>query len=200
MGGSRCVAVPLSCSGCCAPRTVPASRGRVADGQGLILPWFKHMGAWVHLQNLPADHCQISESAEPDSAATEGPSSLPASSRTPKRMPEYTAPPFPELPRNNWGPLSLQGHRLQLLPSSSISLRGQIQPSSSCMAPAAPGQPGLSPASLAPASRPECRGDREGPKEAGGKEGAGCMRQPDPRAAKEEHRGGGPGWTGEGGG
>lgn len=156
------------------------------------------MGAWVHLQSLPADRCQMSESTEPDSAATEGPSSPPTSSRTPKCMPEYTAPPFPELPRNNWGPLSLRGHRLQLLPSSSISHRGRLQPSSSRTAPAAPGQPGLSPASLAPASRPECRGDREGTKETGGKVGAGCMRHPDPRAAKEEHRGGGPGWIGEG--
>lgn len=156
------------------------------------------MGAWVHLQSLPADRCQMSESTEPDSAATEGPSLPPTSSRTPKCMPEYTAPPFPELPRNNWGLLSLRGHRLQLLPSSSISHRGRLQPSSSRTAPAAPGQPGLSPASLAPASRPECRGDREGTKETGGKVGAGCMRHPDPRAAKEEHRGGGPGWIGEG--
>ena len=129
--------MPPPCSGCCAPHTVPACRGRerqtVWHGQDLILQWFKHMGAWVHLQSLPTDHCRMAESAGPDSAAMEGPPSLPAPSCTPKHTPENT---FPGLPRNNWGPLSLQGHHLQPFPSSSISHRGQIQRSSSCMAPA----------------------------------------------------------------
>lgn len=156
----------------CLPPT--GERRMVQHGQGLILQWFKHLGPSAEPPRRPLPNARECG----DSAAVEGPPSLPAPTCTPKHTPEHTIPPFPELPGDSWGPLSLWAHNSQPFPSSRISHQGRIQRSSACAAPAAPGQPGLSPASLAPASGPARRGDREELEEEEGRRQLGACSTP----------------------
>lgn len=126
--------VPPSCWGCCAPCAMSAWHG-----QGPIQRCFRHTEG-------PGSICGASSllnacEHRADSTAAEALFLLPAPSCTPKTHQNTPPPPLPELPKSNWGPLSLWGHHLQPFHSASISHQGWNPRSSSCKATMAPGHP-----------------------------------------------------------